>query len=55
MKRILIAGANSYIGCRFEEYVKGALKQLNALIEETYGAGVLKRCEQTIKSLMRRL
>ena len=40
---------------RFEEYVKGALKQLNALIEETYGAGVLKRCEQTIKSLMRRL
>ena len=40
---------------RFEEYVKGALKQLNTLIEETYGVGVLVRCEKTIKSLMRRL
>ena len=40
---------------RFEEYVKGALKQLNALIAETYGEGTLKRCEKTIKSLMRRL
>lgn len=40
---------------RFEEYVKGALKELLALIEKTYGASVLKRSEKTIKSLMRRL
>ena len=40
---------------RFEEYVKGALKELLALIEKTYGASVLKRSEKTIQSLMRRL
>ena len=40
---------------RFEEYVKGALKELLALIEKTYGASVLKRSEKTIQSLIRRL
>ena len=40
---------------RFEEYVKGALKQLLALIHKTYGEGVLVRSEKTIRSLMRRL
>ena len=45
----------SKIEGRFEEYVKGALKKLLALVEKTYGAGVLKRSEKTIKSLMRRL
>lgn len=40
---------------RFEEYVKGALKELLALIEKTYGKGVLKRSEKTIQSIMRRL
>ena len=40
---------------RFEEYVKGALKELLALIKKTYGAGVLKRSEKTIQTLMRRL
>ena len=40
---------------RFEEYVKGALKELLVLIEKTYGASVLKRSEKTIQSLMRRL
>ena len=40
---------------RFEEYVKGALKELLALVKKTYGAGVLKRSEKTIQTLMRRL
>ena len=40
---------------RFEEYVKGALKELLDLIEKTYGKGVLKRSEKTIQSIMRRL
>ena len=40
---------------RFEEYVKGALKELLVLIEKTYGASVLKRSEKTIQTLMRRL
>jgi hypothetical protein len=40
---------------RFEEYVKNALKQLQVLINKTYGAGVFTRSERTINSLMRRL
>ena len=40
---------------RFEEYVKGALKELLTLIKKTYGEGVLKRSEKTIQTLMRRL
>lgn len=40
---------------RFEEYVKGALKQLLALINKTYGSGVFKRSEKIINTLMRRL
>lgn len=40
---------------RFEEYVKGALKELLVLIEKTYGANILKRSEKTIQSLIRRL
>lgn len=45
----------SKIEGRFEDYVKGALKDLLVLIEKTYGANVLKRSEKTIQSLMRRL
>lgn len=45
----------SKIEGRFEEYVKGALKKLLVLIDKTYGPGVLKRSEKTIKSIMRRL
>ena len=45
----------SKIEGRFEEYVKGALKELLLLIQKTYGIGVLKRSEKTILSLMRRL
>ena len=45
----------SKIEGRFEEYVKGALKELLALISATYGTGVLVRCEKTINSIMRRL
>lgn len=40
---------------RFEEYVKGSLKELLALIEKTYGANILKRSEKTIQTLIRRL
>lgn len=40
---------------RFEEYVKNALKELLNLIQKTYGANVLVRCEKEIQSLMRRL
>jgi 5-methylcytosine-specific restriction endonuclease McrBC GTP-binding regulatory subunit McrB len=40
---------------RFEDYVKGALKELVALMEKTYGAGVLKRSEKTATSIMKRL
>ena len=40
---------------RFEEYVKGALRDLLALINKTYGPNVLVRCEKEIQSLMRRL
>ena len=40
---------------RFEEYVKGALKKLSALLAKTYGAGVFKRSEKVINTLIRRL
>lgn len=40
---------------RFEEYVKGALKQLLALINKTYGPNVFVRSEKTINSLIRKL
>ena len=40
---------------RFEEYVKGALKETLSLLSKTYGEGVFKRSEKTIKALMRRL
>ena len=45
----------SKIEGRFEEYVKGALKELLGIINETYGTGVLPKCEKTIQSIMRRL
>ena len=45
----------SKIEGRFEDYVKGALKELVALMEKTYGAGVLKRSEKTATSIMKRL
>ena len=45
----------SKIEGRFEDYVKGALKELLVLINKTYGNGVLKRSEKTIQSIMRRL
>ena len=40
---------------RFEEYVRGALKELLSLIEKTYGKGVLVRSEKTIETIIRRL
>ena len=40
---------------RFEDYVKGALKQLLAVIGKTYGQGVFKRSERAINTLIRRL
>lgn len=40
---------------RFEEYVKGALKQLLTLLNKTYGTNKFKRSEKIINSLMRRL
>ena len=45
----------SKIEGRFEEYVKGALKELLQIIADTYGANVLIRSEKTIQSIMRRL
>ncbi len=45
----------SKIEGRFEEYVKGALKELLQIIGETYGTNVLVRSEKTIQSIMRRL
>ncbi len=45
----------SKVDGRFEEYVKGALKQLLALIQKTYGAGVFKRSERAIAQLIKRL
>ena len=40
---------------RFEEYVKGALKQLLALLNKTYGNNKFKRSEKIINSLIRKL
>ncbi|MDD6302843.1 MAG: hypothetical protein PUA56_06070 [Bacillales bacterium] len=40
---------------RFEEYVKPALINLRKLIEKTYGAGVFKKSEKAINSLIRKL
>ncbi len=40
---------------RFEEYVKGALLQLQQLIQTTYGPGVFKRSEKAIRNLIRKL
>ena len=40
---------------RFEEYVKGALRELLNLIQKTYGPNVLVRSEKEIQSLMRKL
>ena len=40
---------------RFEEYVKGNLKQLLQLLAKTYGQGVFKRSERVINTLIRRL
>lgn len=45
----------SKIEGRFEDYVKGALKELLQMLEATYGKGVFKRSEKTINGLMRRL
>lgn len=45
----------SKVDGRFEEYVKGALKQLLSLIQKTYGAGVFKRSERAITQLIKRL
>ena len=45
----------SKIEGRFEDYVKGALKKLLALIEKTYGAGVLTRSEKTIQGIIKTL
>lgn len=45
----------SKIEGRFEEYVKGALKDLLTLITKTYGIDVLYRSEKVIQSLIRRL
>lgn len=40
---------------RFEEYVKGALNQLLQLLAQTYGPGVFKRSEKTIRNFIRKL
>ena len=40
---------------RFEEYVRGALKQLLQLLAKVYGSGALKRSEKVINTLIRRL
>ena len=45
----------SKIEGRFEDYVKGALKELLGIISDTYGAGTLVRSEKTIKAIMKRL
>lgn len=45
----------SKIEGRFEDYVKGALKKLLALIEKTYGQNVLVRSEKTIKNIIKTL
>ena len=40
---------------RFEDYVKKGLKNLLVLLEKTYGAGVFKKSERAINSLIKRL
>ncbi|MBE6143044.1 MAG: hypothetical protein E7177_03555 [Erysipelotrichaceae bacterium] len=40
---------------RFEEYVKGALKQLLGALEKAYGKGVFKRSEKAINQMIKRL
>ena len=40
---------------RFEEYVRGALKQLLQLLAKVYGSGVFSRSEKVINTLIRRL
>ena len=40
---------------RFEEYVRGALKQLLQLLSKVYGSGVFVRSEKVINTLIRRL
>jgi len=40
---------------RFEEYVKHSLKQLLNLLAKVYGAGVFRRSEKAINTLIRRL
>ena len=40
---------------RFEDYVKGALKQLLSLMAQTYGKGVLARSEKAINLLIKKL
>lgn len=40
---------------RFEDYVKGALKQLLSLMAQTYGKGVLARSEKSINLLIKKL
>lgn len=45
----------SKIEGRFEEYVKGALKELLNLLERTYGANVLPRTEKVINNILRTL
>lgn len=45
----------SKIEGRFEEFVKGALKELLELIRTTYGVGVLVKSEKEIQSMIKRL
>lgn len=40
---------------RFEDYVKPALEETLALIDETYGKGTLSRCEKVIRKIIKTL
>jgi len=40
---------------RFEEYIKGGLKQLLQLLEKTYGSNTFEKSEKAIHNLMRKL
>ncbi len=40
---------------RFEEYIKGGLKQLLQLLEKTYGSHTFEKSEKAIHNLMRKL
>lgn len=40
---------------RFEDYIKGSLKQLSSLIESVYGAGTFVRSEKLIENLLKKL